>query len=67
MQDILYHLIIAIRSFYEKLGYQLNPEVDPSVYDKHHKQEEKPKQEPSRPKNAPGPFGFTCVLVEKYL
>ena len=53
--------------FYEKMGYQLNPEVDPSVYDKHHKQEEKPKQEPSRPKNAPGPFGFTCVLVEKYL
>lgn len=65
------HIVISSQDraagFYEKLGYQLNPEVDPSVYDKHHKQEEKPKQEPSRPKNAPGPFGFTCVLVEKYL
>ena len=65
------HIVISSQDraagFYEKLGYQLNPDVDPSVYDKHHKQEEKPKQEPSRPKNAPGPFGFTCVLVEKYL
>lgn len=65
------HIVISSQDraagFYEKLGYQLNPDVDPSVYDKHHKQEEKPKQEPSKPKNAPGPFGFTCVLVEKYL
>ncbi len=36
--------------FYEKLGYQLNPDVDPSVYDKHHKQEER-RKEPKRPKN----------------
>lgn len=47
--------------FYEKLGYQLNPEVDPSVYDKHHKQEEKPKQEPSRPKNARDLLVYLCA------
>ena len=48
--------------FYEKLGYQQNSAVDPSVYEKHHKKKEEKKQEKPA-KN----LGFTCVLVEKYL
>ena len=48
--------------FYEKLGYQQNSAVDPSVYEKYHKKKEEKKQEKPA-KN----LGFTCVLVEKYL
>lgn len=60
------HIVISSQDraagFYEKLGYQQNPAVDPSVYEKHHKKKEEKKQE-----KPAGNLGFTCVLVEKYL
>ena len=60
------HIVISSQDraagFYEKLGYQKNTAVDPSVYEKHHKKKEEKKQE--KPAKT---LGFTCVLVEKYL
>ena len=60
------HIVISSQDraagFYEKLGYQQNSAVDPSVYEKHHKKKEEKKQEKPA-KN----LGFTCVLEEKYL
>lgn len=48
--------------FYERLGYKLNPDVDPRIY-------EHPVPPEPKPQSAPPPqnLGFRCVLVEKYL
>lgn len=50
-------------AFYEKCGYRLVPGVDPSIYENH---QPAPKEKQEHEKKS-GPFGFTCVLVEKYL
>lgn len=59
------HIVITSQDraagFYQKLGYKLNPDVDPSVYEKHHAPAE---DAPKKPKKN---LGFTCVLVEKYV
>lgn len=60
------HIVISSQDraagFYEKVGYILNPNVSPNVYDTH----------PHRREKNDGPKihfepSFTCVLVEKYL
>ena len=68
------HIVISSQDraagFYEKLGYKLNPDVSPDMYDRHHEDEGKKQEAKSQPgkpgKPIPG-LGFTCVLVEKYL
>lgn len=57
------HVVISSQDraagFYERVGYVLNPDVEPSRYEHH-----RPRPEP--PKDGPK-LGFKCVLVEKYL
>ena len=53
--------------FYEKVGYKLNPDVSPDVYDTHHKEEKETKPDLPKAQKSPISLGFTCVLVEKYL
>ena len=68
------HIVISSQDraagFYEKLGYKLNTDVSPDMYDRHHEDEGKKQEAKSQPgkpgKPIPG-LGFTCVLVEKYL
>lgn len=65
------HIVISSQDraagFYEKLGYQLNPDADLSIYERHHKTEKTEKTENSVKTKKPVNLGFTCVLVEKYL
>ena len=65
------HIVISSQDraagFYEKLGYQLNPDADLSIYERHHKTEKTEKTENSVKTKNPVNLGFTCVLVEKYL
>lgn len=65
------HIVISsqdrVAGFYEKLGYQLNPDADLSIYERHHKTEKTEKTENSVKTKKPVNLGFTCVLVEKYL
>lgn len=65
------HIVISSQDraagFYEKLGYQLNPYADLSIYERHHKTEKTEKTENSVKTKKPVNLGFTCVLVEKYL
>lgn len=65
------HIVISSQDraagFYEKLGYQLNPDADLSIYERHHKTEKMEKTENSVKTKKPVNLGFTCVLVEKYL
>lgn len=61
------HIVISSQDraagFYQKLGYQLNTETEPSVYESHH-DSAADKDLPKKPKKD---MGFTCVLVEKYV
>lgn len=63
------HIVInsqdRVQGFYEKLGYVLNPEVDPRVYENHFEGDREAGKHGYVPKK--GPFGFACVLVEKDL
>ena len=54
--------------FYNKLGYVINLDVSPAVYEVH-KEELKAavKEEPKEEKKPKINLGFTCVLVEKYV
>lgn len=56
------HIVISSQDraagFYHKLGYVTNPSVSPGVYEKAHT---------DLPPKKKAPFGFTCVLVEKYI
>lgn len=65
------HIVISSQDraagFYKKLGYQLNPDADLSIYERHHKTEKTEKTENSVKTKKPVNLGFTCVLVEKYL
>lgn len=65
------HIVISsqdrVAGFYEKLGYQLNPDADLSIYERHHKTEKTEKTENSVKTKKQVNLGFTCVLVEKYL
>lgn len=65
------HIVISSQDraagFYEKLGYQLNPDADLSIYERHHKTEKTEKTENSVKTKKTVNLGFTCVLVEKYL
>ena len=65
------HIVISSQDraagFYEKLGYQLNPDAGLSIYERHHKTEKTEKTENSVKTKKPVNLGFTCVLVEKYL
>lgn len=65
------HIVISSQDraagFYEKVGYKLNPDVSPDVYDTHRKEKTEGAQNlPKFPKPRAS-LGFTCVLVEKYL
>lgn len=65
LENNVNHIVINSQDraagFYQKLGYVLNPDVDPHIYEPHRtKTENEPKKEKK------GNFGFTCVLVEKY-
>ena len=68
------HIVISSQDraagFYEKLGYKLNPDVSPNMYDRHHEDEGKKqeaKSQSGKPRKPIPGLGFTCVLVEKYL
>ena len=63
------HIVInsqdRAQGFYEKLGYVLNPEVDPRVYEDHFDGDREAAKHGYVPqKNS---LGFACVLVEKEL
>ena len=73
-EDGVNHIVISSQDraagFYEKLGYKLNPDVSPDMYDRHHEDEGKKqeaKSQPGKPRKPIPGLGFTCVLVEKYL
>ncbi|MBP3204751.1 MAG: GNAT family N-acetyltransferase [Lachnospiraceae bacterium] len=51
--------------FYEKLGYVLNPEVDPRVYEAHFSGDREVAKHGYVPQK--NQMGFACVLVEKEL
>ena len=53
------------QGFYEKLGYVLNPEVDPRVYESSFTGDREAGKHGYVPQK--GPLGFACVLVEKEL
>ncbi len=60
------HIVISSQDraagFYQKVGYVLNPDVDPDIYEEHKK-----KEPPKEKQEKRGDLGFRCVLVEKYL
>jgi len=63
------HIVInsqdRAQGFYEKLGYVLNPEVDPRVYEDHFDGDREAAKHGYVPQK--NPLGFACVLVEKEL
>ena len=63
------HIVInsqdRAQGFYEKLGYVLNPEVDPRVYEDHFDGDREAAKHGYVPQK--NPMGFACVLVEKEL
>ena len=63
------HIVInsqdRAQGFYEKLGYVLNPKVNPGVYENHFEGDREAGKHGYVPKK--GPMGFACVLVEKFL
>ena len=63
------HIVInsqdRAQAFYEKLGYVLNPEVDPRVYEAHFSGDREAAKHGYVPQK--NQMGFACVLVEKEL
>lgn len=63
------HIVInsqdRAQAFYEKLGYVLNPEVNPGVYENNFEGDREAGKHGYVPKK--NQMGFACVLVEKFL
>lgn len=61
------HIVISSQDralgFYEKMGYVVNKEIDPSVYEKAKNKKEEVHKQPFKIPD----LGFRCVLVEKDL